>query len=103
LIAEEDLLARAEHFDQLQKKLEGLPAATKKGQADCEDLQDGLTNSQVILGKLSDLAKDRDRLEKELRSTAEGLLKKGSELNVLFSALTEMTARIQNAGEKSTR
>ena len=102
LSAEAELLARETQVEKLLKKLEGLPAATKQGQATCEDLQDGLTNSELMLGKLSDLAKERDRLENELRSTAEGLLKKGSELNVLFSSLTEMTARIQSPGEESS-
>jgi hypothetical protein len=101
LSAEAELLARDAQVEQLLKKFEVLSAATKRGQGTCEDLQDGMTNSQLILGKLSDLAKERARLENELRSTANGLQKKGSELNVLFSSLTEMTARIQSPGEES--
>jgi hypothetical protein len=100
LSAEAELLAREAQLEQLLKRLEVLPAATKRGHATCEDLQDGLTNSQLILGKLADLAKERDRLENELRSTADGLVKKGSELNGLFSSMTEMTGRIQGAGEE---
>jgi hypothetical protein len=100
LSAEAELLARDAQFEQLLKNSEVLPSAIKRGQATCEDLQDGMTNSQLILGRLSDLAKERDRLETELRSTAEGLQKKGSELNVLFSSLTEMTSRIQSPGEQ---
>jgi flagellar biosynthesis/type III secretory pathway chaperone len=83
------------------KELEALPRQTKEAQATCEDLQDALTNSQIMLGKLSDLSKERDRLEEELRSTADGLLKKGSELNALFSSLKEVSQVMQSVGGAS--
>ena len=98
---EADLLKREGQLERLMKELEALPHQTKQAQATCEDLQDALTNSQIMLGKLSDLSKERDRLEDELRSTADGLLKKGSELNTLFSSLKEVSQVMQSVGGPS--
>jgi hypothetical protein len=88
-------------LERLMKDLEALPRETQQAQATCEDLQDALTNSQVLLGKLSDAAKERDRLENELRSTTEGLRKRSAELSSVFSSLKEVSAVMQSVGGPS--
>lgn len=88
---EAELLKREAELERIMKELEALPRETQKAHTTCEDLQDALTNSQLMLDKLSSMAKERERVENELRLTADHLLKKGSELNALFSSLKGMT------------
>ena len=82
--------------ERLMKELEALPRETTKAQSACEDMQDALTNSQILVGKLSAMGKERDRLQDELRSSTEVLAKKGAELNSLVSSLKEVTAVMQS-------
>jgi hypothetical protein len=101
LVADAQVLKLEGQLERLMKELEALPRETQQAQATCEDLQDALTNSQVLLGKLSDAAKERDRLEDELRSTTEDLRKRSSELTSAFSSLKEVMAVMQSVGGPS--
>ena len=100
-MADAEVLKLEGQLERLMKELEALPRETQQAQATCEDLQDALTSSEVLLGKLSDAAKERDRLEDELRSTTEGLRKRSSELTSVFSSLKEVTAVMQNVSGSS--
>ena len=94
--AEAKVIKLEGQLERLMKELEALPRETTQAQSTCEDMQDALTSSQILLGKLSDMGKERDRLQDELRSTTEVLLKKGAELNSLVSSLKQVTAVMQS-------
>ncbi|HEY3198564.1 MAG TPA: hypothetical protein VGJ57_11170 [Nitrospirales bacterium] len=95
-VAEAEVTKLEGQLERMMKELEALPGETTKAQSACEDMQDALTSSQILLGKLSDMGKERDRLQDELRSTTEVLVKKGAELNSLVSSLKEVTAVMQS-------
>jgi hypothetical protein len=97
LMAEAELLKRDGHLETLLKKLEALPREATAGQTACEGMQHTILSCKMMLSRLSDMAEQRDRIEEQLRSTAEDLLQKGVELNSVFGSLKEVSSGIQDA------
>ena len=92
---EAELSKREGQLDGLMNELEAFPREAKAAQATCEGMQHALTNCRAMLSRLSDMAKERDHLEEQLKATTNDLLKKGSELNSLAASMREVYSVIQ--------
>ncbi len=80
---------------QLQASVQDLKAAQSASQA----MQRELTQYRVMLGNLSDLAKEWDRFESQMRAIAGDLEKKGSQLESLSSSVKGASAALQDLAE----
>jgi hypothetical protein len=92
---EAELGKRQGQLDGLMNELEAFPREAKAAQATCEGMQHALTNCRAMLSRLSDMAKERDNLEEQLKTTTNDLLKKGAELNSLAASMREVYTVIQ--------
>ena len=98
MAAEAELLNRAGQLESLMKELETLPREASQAQTICEGMQHAVANSRKMLSKLGDMAKERDRIEEQLKSTADDLLQQGRELDSLLVSLKEVSSVIQGVG-----
>jgi uncharacterized Zn finger protein len=98
MAAEAELLNRAGHLETLRKELEAMPREASQAQTICEGMQHTVANSRKILNKLGDMAKERDQIEEQLKSTADELLQQGMELDALLVSLKEVSSAIQSVG-----
>jgi hypothetical protein len=94
---EAELLKREAQLDRLLAELEAFPREANEAQATCETMQHGLANCRVMLSRLAEITMERQRLEEQIRSTTDDLLKKGSDLNSLAASLKEVSGVIQEA------
>ena len=85
----------SELTQQLQASVQDIKAAQSASQA----MQRELTQYRVMLGNLSDLAKELDRYKSQMRAIAADLEKQGSQLESLLSSVTGASAALQNLAE----
>lgn len=89
-----ELHARESRFESLVKQMESLPRRTSDAQTVCESMERAVMACRGMLGKLSEIAQERDRLEDQLKSMTDDMIKKGSELSALVVSLQELSAAL---------
>jgi hypothetical protein len=94
MAAEAELLNRAGQLETLMKELEALPREASQAQTICNGMQHAVADSRKMLSKLSDMAKERNRIEEQLKSTADNLLQQGMELDSLLVSLKKVSSII---------
>ena len=102
LAAEAELLRRESQLDRLMQQFQVVPRQTKDAQACTDDIQNALVNARMMIGKLGEMAKEQERLESELASAADDLLRKSAKLGSIYASLKEASTAIQDLGGAST-
>lgn len=79
----------------LTQELEGVTQEAKESKVACASLRRELEESQDMLEKYSEIAKERDRYVDQLNSMRGELLRKGAELDSLAASLKQVAAALQ--------
>ncbi len=93
------LNTREVEISQLTQQLQASVQDIKAAQSASQGMQRELTQYRVMLGNLSDLAKELDRYKSQMRTIAGDLEKQGSQLESLLSSVTGASAALQNLAE----
>jgi hypothetical protein len=92
---EADLIKRESQLERLMGEFQSLPNDVKEAQAISDDIQNGLANARAVMGKLCDVAKEQERLQGELNTTADELLGRASKLNSKFASIKDTSAAVE--------
>ncbi len=93
------LNTREVEISQLTPQLQASVQDIKAAQSASQGMQRELTQYRVMLGNLSDLAKELDRSKSQMRAIAADVEKQGSQLESLLSSVTGASAALQNLAE----
>ncbi len=93
------LNARKVEISELTQQLQASVQDIKAAQSASQAMQRELTQYRVILGNLSDLAKELDRYKSQMRAIAADVEKQGLQLESLLSSVTGASAALQNLAE----
>ncbi|MGH7229114.1 MAG: SWIM zinc finger family protein [Nitrospiraceae bacterium] len=92
---EADITAREAQLNRATQQLQASIQEAKEAQAASRQMQRELANYRDVLTRLSNIVKDLDRYDGQMRSVAGDLLRKGSQLETLASSFKELSAALQ--------
>ena len=90
------LNTREVEISELTQQLQASDQDVKAAQSASQAMQRELTQYRVMLGNLSDLAKELDRYKSQMRAIAADLEKQGSQLESLLSSVKGASAALQD-------
>jgi len=92
---EADVTAREAQLNRATQQLQASIQEAREAQAASKQMQRELANYRDVLTRLSNIVKDLDRYDGQMRSVAGDLLRKGSQLETLASSFKELSAALQ--------
>jgi len=92
---EADKTAREAQLNRATQQLQASIQEVREAQAASKQMQRELANYRDVLTRLSNIVKDLDRYDGQMRSVAGDLLRKGSQLETLASSFKELSAALQ--------
>ena len=92
---EADLAAREAQLNGVTQQLEASIQEAREAQAACQQMAREMANYRTLLTRLSDIVKDLDRYDGQMRSVAGELLRNGSQLDFLAKSFKELSAALQ--------
>lgn len=92
---EADMAARETQLNRVTQQLQASLQEAREAQAACNQMQHELANYRDVLTRLSNIVKDLDRYDGQMRSVGGDLLRKGSQLETLASSFKELSAALQ--------
>ena len=98
---EAELSSRDSHLNRLMKQMEDFAQEADQAQAACEGMQLALTNCKGMQSRLSEIGRERERLEDQLKVVMEELIRKGSALNHFASSFKEVSSTFHEVATPS--
>jgi hypothetical protein len=92
---EADITAREAQLNRATQQLQASLQEAREAQVASKQMQRELANYRDVLTRLSNIIKDLDRYDGQMRSVAGDLLRKGSQLETLASSFKELSAALQ--------
>ncbi|MGH7205927.1 MAG: hypothetical protein ACREI2_06925 [Nitrospiraceae bacterium] len=92
---EADMTAREAQLNRLTQQLQASLQEAREAEAACKQMTSELANYRDVLTRLSNIVKDLDRYDGQMRSISGDLLRKGSQLETLASSFKELSAALQ--------
>jgi len=90
-----DVTAREAQLNRLTQQLQASLQEAREGQSAYQQMQRELANYRDVLTRLSNIVKDLDRYDGQMRSVAGDLVRKGSQLETLANSFHELSAALQ--------
>ena len=101
IVLEAELSSRDSHLNRLMKQMEDFAQEADQAQAACEGMQLALTNCKGMQSRLSEIGRERERLEDQLKVVMEELIRKGSALNHFASSFKEVSSTFHEVATPS--
>ncbi len=92
---EADMTARQAQLNRVTQQFQASLQEAREAQAASKQMQRELANYRDVLTRLSNIVKDLDRYDGQMRSFGGDLLRKGSQLEALASSFKELSAALQ--------
>ena len=92
---EADMAAREAQLNRVTQQLQAAIQEAREAQTACKQMQREMANYRAVLTRLSEIVKELDRYDGQMRSVAGDLLRKGSQLETLASTFKELSAALQ--------